>query len=226
MEPLNNRPQRPEEAEVRKHFGEQIPTDAPLMRPPYTTVWALQDGTLLWDWRNGYASIGEPETPENRLKCLMYISGPAGSGKSILIQSLANSTEVSGMPGDDDRGAAFTTPYEIHTALEVNRNYEIVAFTAQTHSAKISGAVERQAQIRGLRFYDIRLSRKAETPECSASDAPDLITRLKNTITGKDAEINELKGNLAELNMQYALQVVDGNAEEAVLREVIKQSKR
>jgi len=190
MESFNTRPQRPEEAEVRKHFGEQIPTDAPLMQPDNTSIWALQDGTLLWDWRNGYANIGEPETPENRLKCLMYISGEAGAGKSILIQSLANSTEVNTfeMPGVDDRGAAFTTPYEIHTALEFNRSYEIVAFTSQTHSTEVSRAVENEAQIRGLRFYDISLNRKVETTECSA---------------------------------RYALQVMNGNAEEASLRGTI-----
>ena len=43
----------PTEREVREHFN--LSADEPLMQVPYTTIWALEDGTLLWDWRNGYA---------------------------------------------------------------------------------------------------------------------------------------------------------------------------
>jgi len=52
-------PAGPTEQDVRDHFAGQLPTDAKLMRPAYTSIWALEDGTLLWDWRNGYAQIGE-----------------------------------------------------------------------------------------------------------------------------------------------------------------------
>lgn len=45
----------PTEQEVREHFN--LSADAPLMKVPQTTIWALTDGTLLWDWRNGYAEI-------------------------------------------------------------------------------------------------------------------------------------------------------------------------
>ncbi len=46
-----NIPSGPTEQEVREHFGDKIKADAKLMRPAYTSIWALEDGTLLWDWR-------------------------------------------------------------------------------------------------------------------------------------------------------------------------------
>lgn len=49
----------PTETEVLNHFGSKIPTYAKLMKVPYTTIWALTDGTLLWDKRNGFADLGE-----------------------------------------------------------------------------------------------------------------------------------------------------------------------
>ncbi len=51
----------PTEQEVREHFN--LSADAPLMKVPQTTIWALEDGTLLWDWRNGYAELEEPRRP-------------------------------------------------------------------------------------------------------------------------------------------------------------------
>lgn len=54
----------PTEQEVREHFN--LSADAPLMKVPQTTIWALEDGTLLWDWRNGYAPIQKPYVSHGR----------------------------------------------------------------------------------------------------------------------------------------------------------------
>ena len=56
-------PSGPTEQEVREHFGDKLKADSKLMRPAYTSIWALEDGTLLWDWRNGFAELGEPPKP-------------------------------------------------------------------------------------------------------------------------------------------------------------------
>lgn len=53
-------PSGPTEQEVREHFGDKLNPVVPLMQVPYTSIWALEDGTLLWDWRNGFAELGEP----------------------------------------------------------------------------------------------------------------------------------------------------------------------
>jgi len=52
-----NPPSGPTEQDVREHFAGQLPDDAKLIRPAYTSIWALEDYTLLWDWRNGYANL-------------------------------------------------------------------------------------------------------------------------------------------------------------------------
>lgn len=49
---------RPAEEQVRQHFGKLLKDTDAIMRPPYTTIWALEDGTLLWDWKSGYADLG------------------------------------------------------------------------------------------------------------------------------------------------------------------------
>jgi len=54
-------PAGPTEQEVRQHFGDKLKADAPLMRPSYTSIWALEDGTLLWDWRGGFAELDDVE---------------------------------------------------------------------------------------------------------------------------------------------------------------------
>ena len=61
--PATARLMRPTEEELRAHFGDKLPATARLMRPAYTTIWALEDGTLLWDWRGGFATLGERPKP-------------------------------------------------------------------------------------------------------------------------------------------------------------------
>jgi len=56
-------PSGPTEQEVREHFGDKLKPDAKLMRPAYTSIWALEDGTLLWDWRNGFAELDDSPKP-------------------------------------------------------------------------------------------------------------------------------------------------------------------
>jgi ABC-type polysaccharide/polyol phosphate transport system ATPase subunit len=76
----------PTEQEVLEHF--KLPSHSALMRPAYTSIWALEDGTLLWDWKNGFASLGCP------LKTVIYLTGPQGSGKSTLAQLMHNAVEI------------------------------------------------------------------------------------------------------------------------------------
>lgn len=45
----------PTEQELRDYFGDSLPAYTAIERIPHTTVWATDDGVLLWDWRNGYA---------------------------------------------------------------------------------------------------------------------------------------------------------------------------
>ena len=81
-------PVGPTEQEVREHFTDKIPVDARLLRPAYTSIWALEDGTLLWDYKNGYAQLGP------KLKCIMYVTGLKGSGKSSFASLLDNAVEL------------------------------------------------------------------------------------------------------------------------------------
>lgn len=59
----NHPPAGPTEQEVLDHFDGLLPADAKLMRPPYTSIWALENGTLLWDWRNGFADLSQERKP-------------------------------------------------------------------------------------------------------------------------------------------------------------------
>jgi hypothetical protein len=61
-------PVGPDEFEVLAHFDGRLPLDAKLMRPAYTSIWALEEGTLLGDWKNGFASLGCP------LKTVIYLT--------------------------------------------------------------------------------------------------------------------------------------------------------
>jgi len=91
MKQRNTQP--PTEAEVRKQFEGQIPNDAKLMQPDHTTIWALDDGTLLWDWKGGFAQLTETGIV-SKTECVIYLSGRQGSGKSTLVGLLDNAVEV------------------------------------------------------------------------------------------------------------------------------------
>jgi len=78
----------PTEQELRDHFGDSLPADTAVERIPHTTVWATEEGVLLWDGRNGYADLAPP------IKVLMYVTGAQGSGKSTLVSLISGAVEV------------------------------------------------------------------------------------------------------------------------------------
>jgi len=100
-------PSGPTEQEVREHFGDKLKADAKLMRPAYTSIWALEDGTLLWDWRNGFAVIGsasikheikmlmqDPPVRKGDIECIMYVTGKQATGKTNFVRLLSDAVEV------------------------------------------------------------------------------------------------------------------------------------
>jgi len=72
-------PSGPTEQEVREHFGDKLKADAQLMRPAYTSIWALEDGTLLWDWRNGFSEIVPERRPYPSKERKPAYTGTAGA---------------------------------------------------------------------------------------------------------------------------------------------------
>jgi Cdc6-like AAA superfamily ATPase len=111
-------PVGPTEQDVRAHFDKHLPADVQLMRPAYTSIWALEDGTLLWDWKEGYATLG------SELKCIIYLTGPQGSGKSTLVSLMSNAIEIQAPKSGID--------YE--TIIAANVDVECIVFTAQKFS--------------------------------------------------------------------------------------------
>lgn len=77
----------PTEAEVRQHFGKLLKDTDVIMRPPYTTIWALEDGTLLWDWKSGFADLGPV------LKNIILLIGGSSTQRSEIAQ-LFNNADV------------------------------------------------------------------------------------------------------------------------------------
>lgn len=71
----------PTEQELRDYFGDELPADTAIERIPHTTVWATDDGVLLWDWRNGYADLspGQDNTEELLAECLRFLTEDAQS---------------------------------------------------------------------------------------------------------------------------------------------------
>jgi hypothetical protein len=69
----------PTEQELRDHFGDSLPTDTAIERIPHTTVWATDEGILLWDWRNGYVDLSPEEDKANELlvECLRFLTEDA-----------------------------------------------------------------------------------------------------------------------------------------------------
>lgn len=69
----------PTEQELRDHFGDRLPADTVIERIPHTTVWATNEGVLLWDWRNGYADLSpeQDSTKELLAECLRFLAEEA-----------------------------------------------------------------------------------------------------------------------------------------------------
>lgn len=69
----------PTEQELRDYFGDSLPADTAIERVPHTTVWATDEGILLWDWRNGYADLSpeQDKTLELLADCLRFLTEEA-----------------------------------------------------------------------------------------------------------------------------------------------------
>lgn len=84
----------PTEQEIRGHYGDKLPADTAIERIPHTTVWATDEGVLLWDWRNGYADLTpEQDNTEQLLaECLKFLTEQAyilkSKEKHLLIAKL------------------------------------------------------------------------------------------------------------------------------------------
>lgn len=162
----------PSELEVRKHFSMKLSPDARLMRVPQTTIWVLEDGTLLWDWRNGYADLthtkhGQPRAAEpqrepisinadvlspSALKCIMFVTGPAASGKSALVDKMHNAAELE---VDSD-----TTTNSLVRRVRYHSNTSTLVFTSQYTRTAVAERLEAIAEHFKLQFFNINLTRK------------------------------------------------------------------
>ena len=140
-------PVGPTEQEVRAHFGAKLNPVVNLIRPAYTSIWALEDGTLLWDWKNGYSNLG------SNLKCIMYITGPAASGKTHLVGQLTNAVEVS------IRSALTQSEQNLRRRVEAHQERNTAAFTSQRFSPTIVSRLKRIAEEFDLSFININLTR-------------------------------------------------------------------
>lgn len=148
-------PAGPSEEEVREHFGDKLPASAKLMRPPYTSIWALEDGTLLWDWRNGFSdSKPRASKPESKLKCIMYVTGPQGSGKNTLVGMLPNAVGVSVNTVNSRLEA------NILAKVEANVLAETIAFTALVYDGTTKDRIKRIAEEFGAKFLSINLTNR------------------------------------------------------------------
>ena len=151
MNSLNMPPSGPTEQEVREHF--KLSADAPLMRPAYTSIWALEDGTLLWDWRNGYADEkSKAVEPEAKLRIIMYVTGSQGSGKTSLIDCMSNAVEVNA------RSVLSQFSENLLKRVEENAHNETVVFTAQRFSPNTDKSLRLIAEERQLKFFNINLT--------------------------------------------------------------------
>lgn len=145
----NNLPAGPSETEVRQHFGDKLKPDAKLMRPAYTSIWALEDGTLLWDWRHGFASLS------NRLKCIMYVTGPQGSGKTALAEKMRDAVEV-------EVGSALSRIYlNLQGHVNGHADKQTIIFTSREYHQEAQERLRLIAEELQIHFFfNINLKRK------------------------------------------------------------------
>ncbi len=167
-----NIPSGPTEQEVREHFGDKLKADAKLMRPAYTSIWALEDGTLLWDWRNGFAELypnihvsyqvkveTSPKAKisielSKRLECIIYLTGKQASGKSFLARLMEDAVEI------NLRSVNSRLPEDIRRAVWHNATKQTIVFTDQFNVHNLGEHIKALAEELGIRFYSIHLTRK------------------------------------------------------------------
>ena len=146
-------PSGPTEQEVREHFGDKLKADAKLMRPAYTSIWALEDGTLLWDWRGGFAVIGSADhskstTPSN-LKAVIYLTGRQGSGKSTLVTYMRNAVELQRLDYKSIRS--------LMCAIDYRTEHETIVVTEQVEIPGAADGLKAGCKQRGLIFKHLKL---------------------------------------------------------------------
>lgn len=146
-------PVGPTEQELRQHFGDKLAIDAPLMRPAYTSVWALEDGTLLWDWKNGYSPIGEEPAeiiaPKRTEKAIVYMTGRQATSKSFLIELFENALEL--------HRADYINFTDLSRAIGSARKQAVYAVVDQRYDPDFARMLEQYATGKGLRFININL---------------------------------------------------------------------
>lgn len=164
-------PSGPTEQEVREHFGDKLKADAKLMRPAYTSIWALEDGTLLWDWRNGFAVIGsapikheikmilrDPPDRKGDIECIMYVTGKQATGKqatgkSNLVRLMGDAVEV------NLRSVTSRLPENIKAIVQQYIGKQTIVFTDQFNVPNIGEHIRSLAEELGVKFYSINLTR-------------------------------------------------------------------
>jgi len=159
-------PSGPTEQEVREHFGDKLKADAKLMRPAYTSIWALEDGTLLWDWRNGFAVIGSAsikheikmvlqDSPARKgdIECIMYLTGKQATGKTNFVRLLGDAVEV------NLRSVSSRLPENIRAIVQQYVGKQTIVFTDQFNVPNIGEHIRSLAEELGVKFYSINLTR-------------------------------------------------------------------
>jgi len=159
-------PSGPTEQEVRQHFGDKLKADAKLMRPDYTSIWALEDGTLLWDWRNGFAELGsapikhkikmilrDPPVRKGDIECIMYVTGKQATGKTNFVRLLGDAVEV------NLRSVSSRLPENIKAIVQQYIGKQTIVFTDQFNVPNIGEHIRSLAEELGVKFYSINLTR-------------------------------------------------------------------
>lgn len=134
---------RPTEQELRQHFGKLLKPDAVVETIKYTAIWAADDGTLLWDPKNGYADL----TPKQRV--IIYMTGPPASGKTTLVELMHNAVELN--------AGAFINFTDLSRALKRVEDVETAVITY--NSPDIKNLLRIWCREHNLKFYHINLTR-------------------------------------------------------------------
>jgi hypothetical protein len=135
----------PVEDDIRKHYPAL--KDTPIEIIPHTKIWATEAGVLLWDPKNGYGDITAAPAEVSRkpyprqgrkpdyisttndtiimpvLKRVVYLTGPALSGKSHLVSMMHDAIELNrgSFIGFTDLSRTITK-YDNHETVVISNN--------------------------------------------------------------------------------------------------------
>lgn len=142
----------PDEDEIRKHFKGLLDPAIKVEIVPHTKVWATDTGVLLWDPKNGYANALKPDAPVTQLKCLMYVTGPQASGKTVLCDLLKNSIEL--------RRGEYINYIDLKRYIDkASRSFETVVVCDQRSDSSFEKLVRSYADTHKLIYFNINLTR-------------------------------------------------------------------